>query len=143
MAEDLKNIIRIHEFGVDEKRRDLGELLKLMGDLEQSQRDLVAEVINEQRIAASMPGEADLCYGIYAQNVIIRRERMAESIIQMEVKVGDARDALSEAYMDLKKYEIAQENREKRAALEEGRREQSILDEIGLNAHRRKEHLLA
>ena len=140
MAEDLKNLIRIHEFGVDEKRRDLGELLKLMGDLEQSQRDLEIEVVNEQRVAASMPGEADICYGIYAQGVIMRRERMAESIIQMEVKVGEARDALSEAYLELKKYEIAQENRDKREALEETRREQSILDEIGINAHRRKAH---
>ena len=96
MADDLKNLIRIHEFGVDEKRRDLGELLKLMGDLEQSQRDLEIEVVNEQRVAASMPGEADICYGIYAQGVIMRRERMAESIIQMEVKVGEARDAFSE-----------------------------------------------
>ena len=111
-----------------------------MGDLEQSQRDLEIEVVNEQRVAASMPGEADICYGIYAQGVIMRRERMAESIIQMEVKVGEARDALSEAYLELKKYEIAQENRDKREALEETRREQSILDEIGINAHRRKAH---
>ncbi len=143
MAGDLKNMIRIQEFGVDEKRCDLGELLKLMGDLERSQRDLELEVVEEQRIAASMPGEADLCYGIYAQNVIIRRERMAQSLIQMEAKVDEARDALSEAYLDLEKYEIAQENRDKREALEESRREQSILDEIGLNAHRRKAHSLA
>jgi len=140
MAEDLKNLIRIQEFGVDEKRRNLGELLKLMGDLEQRQRDLEIEVVGEQRIAASSPGEADICYGIYAQNVIVRRECMAESIVQMEVKVGEARDAISEAYLDLKKYEIAQENRDKREALEESRREQSILDEIGMNAHRRKAH---
>jgi flagellar protein FliJ len=140
MADDLKNMIRINEFSVDEKRRNLGELLKLMGDLEQRQRDLETEVANEQRIAGSLPGEADIYYGVYAGTVIDRRERIAESIKQMEVKVATARDEMSEAYVELKKYEIAQKNREKKEALEESRREQSILDEIGLNAHRRKNH---
>jgi flagellar FliJ protein len=140
MADGLKNMIRVNEFSVDEKRRNLGELLKLMEDLEQRQQDLEKEVANEQRIASSLPGEADLYYGVYAGTVIDRRERIAESIKQMEVKVVTARDEMGEAYVELKKYEIAQKNRDKKEALEESRREQSILDEIGLNAHRRKKH---
>ncbi len=142
MADKLKNMIRMNEFTVDEKRRNLSDLLNLMGDLEHRQRDLEVEVLNEQRIAALLPGEADLYYGVYAGTVIDRRKRIKESITQMEVKVATARDEMSEAYVELKKYEIAQKNREKKEALEESRREQSILDEVGLNAYRRKSTLL-
>jgi flagellar FliJ protein len=140
VADDLKNMIRINEFSVDEKRRNLGELLKLMGDLEQRQIDLETEVVNEQRIAKSLPGEVDLYYGVYAETVIDRRKRIAESIIQMELRIANARDEMSEAYVELKKYEIAQNNREKKKSLEVSRREQLILDEIGLNVHRRNKH---
>ena len=136
-------MIRVNEFNVDEKRRSLGELLVQMAELEQRQQDLKTEVANEQRIASSLPGEADLYYGVYAETVIDRREHITESIKQMEAKLVVSREELSSAYVELKKYEIAQKNREKKKALEASRREQSILDEIGMNTHRRKAHFLS
>ena len=55
-----------------------------------------------------------------------------------EEQVAEAREKLNDAYRDLKKYEIAQESRDTREALELVRREQETLDEIGLQGYRRK-----
>ncbi len=139
MAKDLKNLIQIHEWEVDEKRRKLGELLRLLDNLEAQARALEEELVHEQQAAAESPDEAGFQYGGYAETVIERRERINESIAQMEVAIADSREDLREAFVELKKYEVAQENRDRRAALEENRRSQLELDEIGLQTFRRKQ----
>nr|MBC8239921.1 hypothetical protein [Alphaproteobacteria bacterium] len=73
MAKDLHNLIQIHEWDVDEKRRKLGELLRLLDNLEAQARALEAELAREQKTAQESPGEAGFLYGDYAENVIDRR----------------------------------------------------------------------
>ncbi len=139
MAKDLKNLIRLHEWQVDEKRRKVGGLLRLVADLEDQARRLEEELINEQAAAAASPEEAGFLYGNYAETVIERRQRIADSIAKAEEEIAAAQDELREAYRELKKYEIAQENREKREAEEEARRDQMFLDDIGLQNFRRRQ----
>jgi len=139
MAKDLHNLIQIHEWEVDEKRRKLGELLRLLENLEAQAKALEEEVIREQQAAEQSPEEAGFLYGEYAETVIDRRERIQDSIRQMEVAIEEAREELRLAYVELKKYEVAQENRDKRAALERNRREQAASDDVGLEGYRRKQ----
>ena len=136
---DLHNLIRVHEWQVDEKRRRLGQLIQVLDDLEERARQLEQEVRNEQQIASQSPGEAGFLYGGYAEAVIDRRERLAQSIFKAEQEVATARNDLSDAYRDLKKYELAQEARDRRAAAELERKEQLVLDELGLQAYRRRQ----
>ncbi|MEO5337308.1 MAG: flagellar export protein FliJ [Magnetospirillum sp. WYHS-4] len=135
---DLHNLIRLHEWQVDEKRRRLGELLRVLDDLEARLKRLETELIEEQRIAARAPNEAGFLYGNYAEAVIERRERLKESIARAEVEIARARDDLREAFRDLKKYEIAQRNRDQKAAAELARKEQLVLDELGLQGYRQR-----
>lgn len=136
---DLHNLIRVHEWQVDEKRRRLGQLIQVLDDLEERARQLEQEVINEQQVASHAPAEAGFLYGNFAEAVIERRERLAESIARAEQEVAEARDDLSESYRDLKKYELAQEARDRREAAEMERREQLVLDELGLQGYRRRQ----
>lgn len=138
MAKDLHNLIQIHEWDVDEKRRKLGELLRLLENLEAQAQALEEELLREQQAAQESPEEAGFLYGDYAETVIDRRERIQESIAQMETAIEEAREDLRLAYLDLKKYEVAQENRDRRTNLERGRREQAELDAVGLESYRRK-----
>lgn len=138
MAKNLQNLIHIHEWEVDEKRRKLGELLRLLDNLEAQAMALEAELVREQEIARRSPGEAGFQYGSYAVTVIDRRERIRQSIEQMEQSIEQSREELREAYVKLKKYEVAQEARERRATLERNRREQAELDEVGLQGFIRK-----
>jgi flagellar export protein FliJ len=135
---DLHNLIRLHEWQVDEKRRRLGELLRVLDDLENRLKRLEEEVVREQHVAAQDPSGAGFLYGNYAEAVIERREKLKESIARAEAEIARARDDLREAYRDLKKYEIAQRNRDQRAAAEAARKEQVVLDELGIQGYRQR-----
>jgi len=138
LAANIKNLIRLHEWSVDEKRRKLGELLRLQGELEDQLKQLEADLIEQQKAAAADPTLAGLTYGAFAKQVIQRRENLQESIDQMQFVIGHAQDELSDAYQELKKYETVESNRQRRFEREQDRREQIMLDEIALNQHRRK-----
>lgn len=138
MAKNLNALIRLHQWVVDEKRRKLGDLLRMLAELEDRARRLEQEVVEEQAAAARAPDTAGLLYGNYARQVIDRRERLAKSIASMEQEIAAAREEVNEAYRELKKFQVAQDVRDRRAALEAARREQNILNEVGLNMHRRR-----
>ena len=120
---------------MDQKRRRLGELLGLLADLEGQAIGLEDEVKREQRAATASPAVAGLLYGNYAMGVIERRRRIAESMVKTEEIVAVARDELSEAFMILKKFQTAQETRDRLEAEELNRKDQAVLDEIGARRH--------
>ncbi|NQV84437.1 MAG: hypothetical protein HQ494_11520 [Rhodospirillales bacterium] len=111
MSKDLQTLIRLNEWTVDERRRELGDVLGSLESLESGLARLREELAREQHAAQSSPGEAGFLYGGYAVAVIGRRDRLNAGIVQMEAKVTEARERLDEAYRELKKYEVAQENR--------------------------------
>lgn len=135
---DLHTLIRIREWDVDEKRRILGELLKTLYGLEEQARKLEADFREEQRIAAASPAEAGFCYGVYAHTVIERREELARLIAGAEARVAKAQDRLRAAHGELRKFEMAQERRDKEALAERDRKDQAILDEIGIRGYLRR-----
>jgi len=139
MAKDLKNLIRLNKWEVDEKRRKLGELLRLLDNLEAQERALEEEVAREQSAANEAPNAAGFLYGNYAQTVIERRDRIRQSIDRMEKAIAEAREEVRRAFVELKKYEVAQENRNKREAAEEAQREQNFLNEVGLQGYRQSQ----
>lgn len=141
MAANIKSLIRLNEWNVDEKRRKLGELLRLQADLEDQLKRLDEEHAREQQAAAADPTGAGLTYPNYAHHVRQRRDNLQDSIAQMEIVIGYARDELSESYQELKKYETVEQNRQRRHDLEQARREQTMLDEVALNQHRRKKRV--
>ncbi len=138
MANELHSLFRLHRWGVDEKRRRLADLLRFVADLEDQGRRLEDEIKNEQAVAGAAPEEAGFIYGNYAEAAIERRQRIAESIAGTEVEIAAAREQLGDAYRELKKYEIAQDERDKRQAEELSRKEQIILDELGIKGFLQK-----
>ncbi len=138
MAKDLQTLIRLNEWTVDERRRELGDVLGSLESLENGLLRLRDELASEQQAVQSSPNEAGFFYGNYAAAVIQRRNHLNNGIAQMEAKVAEARERLDEAYRELKKFEIAQENRDLELAKEMGRQEQSEMDELGLQVHRLK-----
>ncbi len=138
MGKDLHTLIRFNEWSVDQRRRELGDVLGTLTDLESSLHRLGEELVREQRAVQASPEEAGFFYGNYANAVIIRRKNINTGIADMEKQVAAAREKLDEAYRELKKYEIAQETRDLRLAREEARQEQIELDEMGLQTHRQK-----
>ncbi|MBI2585644.1 MAG: flagellar export protein FliJ [Rhodospirillales bacterium] len=139
MAKNLNTLIRLNEWTVDERRRELGQVLRALVELEVGLERLRREVINEQNAAMASPEEAGFFYGNYARAVIDRRQTLNDGIRRMEAQVAAARERLNEAYRELKKFEVAQKTRDQREARELARREQGVLDDIGLTLFRLKQ----
>ncbi len=138
MAKGLKTLVRMSEWTVDEKRRSLGVLLRQFDELETSLENLEKELVVEQRAAAVSPHEAGINYGRYAASVISRREYLNRAIQTIEKQIVSAREDLSDAYLELKKYEVAENNRKRLEEEETDRREALLLDDIGIEMARRR-----
>lgn len=136
MAAGLKNLIRLHEWTVDERRRELGLHIRTLNELDQRVRDLESELKREQALAGS--GDLGITFGAYYNMFRYRRARLDQQIRAKEQEILEARDILGRAYMELKKYQVADDIRRREADLEEARRDQADLDELGLQLYRRQ-----
>lgn len=133
----LHSLIRLHRWQVDERRRDLAALEILAARLAEERRKLEAEDARERAVAAASP-EAAFAYAAYARVLIERRGTLQQSQDEVTERVGRARDALAEAFQELKRYEVADANRARLAEQREARRQQQTMDALGIDGFRRK-----
>lgn len=134
MAKGIETLIRLNDWSVDQKRRKLSDLLRLIEGFEAELKKLEQDLINEQIAAAAAPNEGGFVYGYYADRVIERRAIIQISIQQLEKEANDAREELSKAFRELKKFKTALESRELREKKEFAKKEQLELDEVGIKA---------
>lgn len=137
MGKTLDNLIQLHKYRVDEKRRVLGQLYGELNDLEQKLKDLYAQIANEQQISQSMPEQAMFSYGRFHQRAMLIRDEIVQAIAQKEQEVEAARDEVNAAFQELKVYEEAEKNRKQREADERQRKENIEMDEIAMNLYRK------
>lgn len=133
----LKTLIRVHQFELDEKRRQLGNLLRFEQALE-NRKILLAKRFKEEEEAARSDQTAALTFGAYVDWHIEETQRVERALVDTRQEIMYMRDEIREAYQELKTLEISQENRDKQAAAEEERKSNAVLDEIGLTLFRRK-----
>lgn len=137
MGRDLHALIRLHKWHLDERRRELGELLGREQEIQKRIDALDAECEHEREIARRDPvvGQA---YGRYHERYAAKRDALVQAMAQVQEEIEAARDELAEAFREAKTLELTQEARERRALAEAERRETLFLDEIGLTQHRRR-----
>jgi len=92
-------------------RHDLGETLESLG--------------------RELPGEVD-GYRAYAKAAMQRRENLVRSGDELKAQLDDAKNALADAFEELKKVEMLDERDQARERAEDASREQADLDAIGL-----------
>jgi flagellar export protein FliJ len=134
----LTSLIRLADANLNEKRRELNEIERQEEELRNRLDALETEKLREQQNARSMEFGA-FAYSGYARGVIERRERIEAQIAAMQEPLEAARQAMSEAFQDLKRYEIALDLRVKSAKAEFERKDTIAMDEMSLNMHRRKQ----
>ncbi len=137
MSSGLHTLIRLHKWRLDEKRRALAELQALADKLAQDTARLEREIIAEQEIARTSP-EASFGYGNFAKQAIERRRRLAQSVAQVEHQIAEATEEMAEAFQELKRYELAQEGRDRRDEAKRKVRENAALDEMALSGFMRR-----
>lgn len=134
---ELDTLIRLHRWQLDEKRRALADLRALADRLEEEKARLEAEVAREQETARSS-AEVAFSYAGFAQVAIERRRRLEESIGQIRRQIVSATDEVAEAFQELKRYELAQEGRDRRERQRRRRREGALLDEVAVTGYLRR-----
>ncbi len=133
----LGSLVRVHTWALDEKRRTLGGLEQLAEKLRNDLEDLEAELRREQT-AATGSIEGTIAFPAFVAAALERRKRLRVSIANLDLAIEAAREEAREAYQEVKKYELARDNYERRERDRLALRERNALDELGATLHRRK-----
>ena len=135
-------LLRLRRFKVDEFKRRMATLDGMKADMEKKLADLEESVARErQRATDSDIGR--LAFPSFLKSIDIRREKLNDTLKDLERERASCQEELTTAYQDLKSLEFANEMQEKRLAEVEARRAQSRLDEMALVRHLRKHALRA
>ncbi|MDB5409777.1 MAG: hypothetical protein JWL84_4689 [Rhodospirillales bacterium] len=132
----LDSLIRVNKYKLDERRRQLAELERLVERLRGESLRLEQELTSEQQVAAASR-DAGHAYGRYACDIIDRRQKLAASIDDAETQILTAREALAESFREVKRYEITAANRNTRERLTAERKQRIAQDEVAAQIHRR------
>ena len=133
----LEQLVRLHGWTLDERRRKAADLEQLADRLKADMTRIDAELEREEKTAQESP-ELRAAFTAYSAIARKRRERLARSIADVEVEIERAREEVTDAFQELKRYEQALANRKARAASVVRRREQLAADEVGIEMFRRK-----
>jgi flagellar export protein FliJ len=137
-VKDLRTLIRLYKWELDEKRRALSQLEAIVAGLEREREKLQAEMVAEAA-AAGQSFEASLTYPAYLKHAKARGAHLERAIAMAQRDVEQAGEAVQAAFEELKRMELAQEQREQQRQLEIKRREGQELDEIGAIGFERRQ----
>ena len=133
---NLENLVRVHQWILDEKRQRLAGLQQLLdrmaGDLE-----ILEETLEKEREVAGNTLDGALAFQTFIPAALERRDKLRHSIANLEQEVEAARDEVGEAFQDLKKYQSAKDLQLRQEVERQRRRERVSLDERGVGLYRR------
>ena len=130
-------LLRLKRFRVDEFKRRLATLDEMKADLDKKLSDLDDSVTREkQRAADSEIGR--LAFPSFLQSIDVRRKNIRATMADLERERGSVQEELATAFQELKSFELAEQERERRVEEAQVRAAQSRLDEIAIVRHLRK-----
>src|SRR5579871_5474141 len=132
-AADLDSIIRLRDWIVDQRRRELGALQAREDQLIAYGQELGRQIVREGKVALADPASAGFMFGAFAEDHKKRREKLANMLAAIRHEVEEARERLAQAFRERKTMEEVQKHRAEREQLEADRKEQSELDEVAAN----------
>lgn len=130
------NLIRLKRFQVDEKRRQVTQIETMVADFQRMADELDRQIAEEER-RVGITDVGHFAYPTFAKAAMQRRDNLRGSAAGLQQQLDDARDALAEAFQELKKVELIEERNQERERQTEIKRSQSEMDAIGLSLHMR------
>ena len=100
--------IRLKKFQVDEKRRKVAQIQAMIAEFDRIAGELDREIKVEQD-RAGIHDPAHFAYPTYAKAATTRRENLKHSTDELRVQLEDAMTAFGEAFEELKKVEMLDE----------------------------------
>jgi len=132
----LQGLIRLNRWKLAAMRRRLDELEGLATSLKGERDKLAAELVSEGTAAAA-DFESGRAYSAYVAGAVSRRQSLEDSLEELQEQIYAAHAEVGAAYAEVKRFEIAAQQRRDEAERSRKRREQAVYDEIGIDRHRR------
>lgn len=132
----LSTLVRLHRSRLDETRVRLVGLENMRDDFRRRHQLLGDELSKESDCVRSAPQGA-WSYAAYRESIEARRDRLNDSIAEIEAEMITVKQALSAAFREYKKHEVVLERRTRELEKQEQRRLRIVEDEIGIEIHRR------
>ena len=133
----LGSLVRVHTWALNEKQQTLAGLEELAEKIRKDLESLEAEMLQEQS-AATGSIEGTIAFPAFVAAALERRKKLRVSIANLDLGIEAAREEVREAYQEVKKYELARDNHQRREQDRVALRERNALDELGANLHRRR-----
>lgn len=134
----LEQLVRLHGWTLDERRRKVADLEELAERLKSDLARLNGDLLREEKTASGSL-ELKAAFDAYAAIARKRRDRISSSIADVNAEIERAQGEVTDAFQELKRYEQALANRRTREAGKQRRREQAASDEIGIHIYRRSQ----
>lgn len=130
------SLIRLKQFQVDEKRRQLSAIELMIADFKRMASDLDHQIQMEQE-RSGISDVTHFAYPTFAKAAMTRRDNLLQSADDLSGQLEAAQDGLGEAVEDLKKIELLEERDQGRARAEAEVIEQDAMDEVALRMAQR------
>ncbi|MAM34800.1 MAG: hypothetical protein CMH28_06970 [Micavibrio sp.] len=130
----LDSLIRVKKHRVDEKQKALGRLYREMEELQAEKQTVLDAQEKERLIAEEMASDVSVqqSYAAFKERVKARLNGIKQKEARLETRILVAQDDMKDAFADLKKVEIVDENRKEKEKKERLKKENETLDEIGI-----------
>jgi len=127
----LERMLSMAQLTLDTERRALSDLEAVREDLANRIIRIDGEIASEMAAAETNP-ELLRTLSEYLRAARDRQARLRNSIADLDAQIEDAREKVSEAFREKKRFEQVLESRKAERKRRLDRREQSRLDELGL-----------
>ncbi len=133
----LATLIRLRQRALDALRRQLADLERELEALMAEDKRLAEELEREQKMATEFP-EMSIFYGSFAKGIEEKQEVICIKSREVNQKIRETREQVTEAFIELKRFEITRDNIATAAQEVQDKHEQQALDEIAIQKFRRK-----
>ena len=131
------SLLRLKRFRVEDLKRRIATLDEMKADLEKKLADL-DDAVTRERNRANDSDIGRLAFPSFLQSIDVRRKNIRTTMADLERERSQQQNDLAGALQDLKTFEVAEEERVRRAAEAEDRAAQSRIDEMAIVRHLRK-----
>lgn len=132
----LETLIKLRKRDIDETRQQLSMLEDERAKAIAHIITIAQEIKKETEASDASVGWADML-AEFLQRMERRKDAQTQKVLRIEARMGQLRDRLVEQFAEMKKYEIARDNRLAAEQKKLEKQMQTMLDEIGTQLHER------
>lgn len=134
----MKTLIKMQQRDLDELRKEQKRLMDQRDQLTDLLTRLENELLEERKLAENKIEMAKYLED-YSVRVKTRQLAIVQEIVGLNGQLESLADSIANSFGELKKYEITKDNFDKNVKAAVDRREQIMLDEVGLQQFIRKQ----